>query len=79
MVGRIDDCVQLTKLNLTANLRFPFTLMAKLCWTKTAKEEREAPNQVLIASMLQDYCVLLALAVHLETECMEQGASPENP
>ena len=79
MVGRIDDCVQLTKINLTANLRFPFTLMAKLCWTKNAKEEREAPNQVLIASMSQDYCVLLALAVHLETECMEQGASPENP
>ena len=38
MVGRIDDCVQLTKINLTANLRFPFTLMAKLCWTKTLKK-----------------------------------------
>jgi len=29
--------------------------------------------------MSQDYCVLLPLAVHLETECMEKGASPEDP
>ena len=32
-----------------------------------------------MAGLLPWNCVLLALAVHLETECMEKGASPEDP
>ena len=68
MIGCIDDCCKFLKENLTSNRRFPFTfLAAKLCWSKNVKEEREAPKQVLIGSMSTIYCVLLTLAVHLET------------
>ena len=67
MIVHIDDCCKFLKENLTSNRRFPFTLAAKLCWSKNVKEEREAPKQVLIGSMSTIYCVLLTLAVHLET------------
>ena len=79
MVGRIDDCVQLKKENLKPNDRFPFTLIAQLCWSKNIDNEREAPDQFLIGCMSTTYCVLLALAIHLETEGMESGAASQNP
>ena len=40
---------------------------------------REAPDQFLIGCMSTTYCVLLALAIHLETEGMKSGAAPQNP
>jgi len=78
MVGRIDDCVQLKKENLKPNLRFPFTLICQLCWSKNVKDERDAPDQFLMGAMDPQYCVLLNLAIHLETEGMSNGSSLEN-
>jgi len=43
------------------------------------KEEREAPKQILLGAISPLYCVLLSMSIHLETESMDRGASPENP
>ena len=67
MIVHIDDCCKFLTENLTSNRRFPFTLAAKLFWSKNVKEEREAPKQVLIGSMSTIHCVLPTLAVHIET------------
>jgi hypothetical protein len=67
LIGRIDDCVELQKANLKVNLRFPFTLLCQMCWSKNVSDERQAPDQILMGAMSPTYCVLLALAMHLET------------
>ena len=35
-------------------------------WSKNITEERESPEQVLLGAMDPNYCVLLALAIHLK-------------
>jgi len=79
MVGRIDDCCQLRKENVLPCVRFPFALICQLCWSKNVKEEGEAPKQILLGAISPLYCVLLSMSIHLETESMDRGASPENP
>ena len=76
--GRIDNCFQLKKENLKPNLCFPFTLICQLCWSKNVKDERYAPDLFLMVAMEPQFCVLLNLAIHLETEGMSNGSSLEN-
>ena len=38
-----------------------------MCLSKNVNDERDAPYQILIGSMDATYCVLLGLAIHLET------------
>jgi hypothetical protein len=44
----------------------------------SSKDERDAPDQFLMGAMDPQYCVLLNLAIHLETEGMSNGSSLEN-
>lgn len=47
------------------------TVLAKMCWSKNVRDERDAPDQILLGAMDQRYCVLLGLAVWLETDVDE--------
>jgi hypothetical protein len=56
-----------------------FCLKGKLNWAKNVNEECEAPFQTIIASMNQQYCVFIALAIWLVvslTEMLWAAASP---
>jgi hypothetical protein len=66
MVARIDDTCNFTEEDLKPNPQFPFTLLAKMCWSKNVLEERDAPDQIVIGAMDRRYCILLALGIYLE-------------
>lgn len=69
MVARLDDTMQLKREDLKGNPDFKYTLLCQMCWSKNVHEERDAPDQLLLGSGDPHHCVLLALAVHLETYC----------
>ena len=75
MVARLDDICRFEEVDLKPNPQFPFTLYAKMCWSKNVLEERDAPDQIVIGAMDAGYCILLALGIFLEVwnEC-EAGA-----
>jgi hypothetical protein len=58
------------------NPQFPFTLLAKMCWSKNVLEERDAPDQIVIGAMDRRYCILLALGIYLEA-WMESKSEPQ--
>jgi hypothetical protein len=66
LIARIDDTCMFLVENLTDTPDFDFVLRSKLDWSKNVDDEREAPNQILLAAMDYRYCVQLALAVHTE-------------
>ena len=73
MISRIDCATQAQLENLKAHDQFDFTLKTKLNWSKNVLEERDAPWQVVIASMNPIYCVHVSLGVWLE---LFNGSSP---
>ena len=77
MIARLDDACELKKMNLKPNSRYPDLLLARLNWSKNVREERDAPNRILIGAMDPDYCVLLGLGLHLETSISQ--VSSESP
>ncbi len=77
-IARIDNSFQFLMENLTTNPDSDFTLHSKLNWSKYLNEEHDAPNQILIGVMDLLYCVLLGLAVFLES-FIESGAGKLNP
>jgi hypothetical protein len=79
LIARVDDSSRFLAENLKDTPDFDFVLRSKLSWSKNAHEEREAPNQILIGSMDFDHCVLLDVAVHLETflaSALQGGLTP---
>lgn len=66
LIGRIDDAAQTKVTAIKPSSRFPFALQCQLTWSKNILEERQAPFQILFASMQSDMCLFIALAVHLE-------------
>lgn len=67
MIGRIDDTCKCKVEDLKPNTQYLFTLLATMCWSKNVMDERDAPDQILLGAMDRRYCVLLGLAVYLET------------
>jgi hypothetical protein len=67
MIARLDDSCEFKTENFQANLRYPDTVIGRLWWSKNVREERDAPNQILIGAMDPFFCVLLGLGLHLET------------
>jgi len=68
LIGRIDDVMQLNKSTLSHNLRYPYTLLVKMHWSKNIRDEREVPTQIIFGSMDPLVCPLLNLASFLEFE-----------
>jgi hypothetical protein len=51
---------------LKACSEFDFALTTRLPWSKNVHEERDAPEQIMLAAMDPRYCVQLAFAIFLE-------------
>lgn len=67
LIARIDDMMKFQFSNLTFNVQHPFTILAKLRWSKNITEERDAPEQIILGSLEPLLCPILNLAVYLET------------
>ena len=66
MIARVDDVAHFMMADLTPSLDFDFALQSKMCWSKNVQEERDSPDQILLGANDPKFCVLLALAIHLE-------------
>ena len=66
IIARVDDVMHFTHEDILPNLEYDFALKCKMCWNKNVLEERDAPDQILLAAMDPRFCSILALAVHLE-------------
>jgi hypothetical protein len=66
MMGRIDCISHLRISDITSNIQYPFTLLAKICWSKNIYDERSVVDQIVIGSQDSTLCVLTALAIMLE-------------
>jgi len=67
MISRIDDTAEFLKADMSAHNRFDFALADKMCWSKNIREERDSPTQIMLGAVDHRYCVLLALAIYMET------------
>jgi ribosomal protein S15P/S13E len=72
MIGRVDDTCRMEKEELQPHPLFDFALTARFNWSKNVREEKESPNQILLASRDWKTCVFLSLAIYLEV-CFEKG------
>jgi hypothetical protein len=67
MVGRLDDSAKFREADLKAYTIYPeFGVWARLSWSKNVVEERDAPPQVLFASMDTRYDCVSNLGLWLE-------------
>jgi hypothetical protein len=64
VIGCPDDAAELKWDDIHVNTQFPFALLVKM--SKNTSEERESPEQIPMGVMDPLFCLLLALAIHLE-------------
>ena len=67
LIGRVDDVCNFDVKDPRGHPQFPFALKTKVSWSKNVRDERRCPDQILLGSADPDYCIFLALALHLET------------
>jgi len=76
LIARGDDIHHMKTLHLHKHPAFPsFALEIEMFWSKNVMDERDCPPQILLGAMDPDFCILLALAVYLETRLAEQGGN----
>lgn len=69
MIGRLDDCTQLLAENVKVHDKFPsYALKSRLTWSKNVMDERDAPFQMLLGSLLTVYCVFVNIGIWLEIQ-----------
>ena len=79
MIARLDDTAHVKKDNIKSHLDYDFCLLGQIRWSKNVSEERDAPNKIIFGAMDTRYCVLLALAMHLEVWfASPEGSTPVN-
>jgi hypothetical protein len=66
LIARIDDACHMEKDELKPHSHLDFTLTVHLNWSKNVMEERDSPQQIILASMDWRNCLFLSLAVYLE-------------
>ena len=74
IIARGDDCSKLRVKDLKPHSMYDFALKLSIKWSKSIRDERMCPDQLLIGSFDHDLCVLLALALFLE-EWINQGSA----
>jgi hypothetical protein len=77
LIARLDDSCEFKMKNFKVNFRYPDTLIGRLRWSKNVRDERDAPDQILMGAMDPYFCVLLALGLHLETTFLEVSDQSE--
>ncbi len=76
LIACIDDVSKVFVADWCPYPEFNFALVTKLCWSKNFMDERDCPNQIILGAKDWHYCVLLGLAIHLET-WIASGAGAE--
>ena len=67
MIGRGDDCAKWRTPDLRPYDLFPnFGYLARMCWSKNVREERDAPLQIVFGAMDTRYCAVANVAVWTE-------------
>eukprot|EP00957_Ditylum_brightwellii_P050670 3841725-Ditylum_brightwellii.AAC.1 len=66
MIAWLNDTEHLWKSTLMVCPGFDFALSARMMWSKIMSNERDAPHQILLASMDANYKILLAFGLALE-------------
>lgn len=66
IIGRVDDCCELLMTDPRGHPQFDFALKTKVRWSKNVMEERNCPDQILLAASDSDFCVHLHLATYME-------------
>jgi hypothetical protein len=66
LIGRIDDMIKLKVDRVGANHNHPGTGSSKIEWPKNITEEREAAEQILLASHDANLCCILSMGVYSE-------------
>ena len=79
MIVRLDDVEPFKCEDLTANMEYPYTLKSKMRWSRNILEERESPDQIIIGSVDPNYCVILALSLHLVHSTLEINQQDGTP
>ena len=67
LVGRIDDAANFEMSHPGGHDTYDFALKTKVSWSKNVTDERRCPDQILLGSGDDTYCVLIALGLHLES------------
>ena len=66
LIACLDDTSHVKHENIKSHSDYDFALLGQMCWSKNVNKEHDAVDQILFGAMDTRYCVLLALAVHLE-------------
>ena len=72
--ARLDDTVHLMKETIRQCPQFGFALRTRLRWSKNVQDEREAPEQIMLAAMDPLYCIYIALGIYLEIWTAGEGS-----
>mmetsp|Transcript_6791 Transcript_6791/g.11328 ORF Transcript_6791/g.11328 Transcript_6791/m.11328 type:complete len:265 (-) Transcript_6791:192-986(-) len=59
-IARGDDIAHMKKENIEQSAEHPWTLTAKLRWSKNVSEERDCPKQIVLGANDPKHCVLVA-------------------
>jgi hypothetical protein len=72
LIGCTDEITNMETQYLCSHNKFKdFALQTKVSWSKNVLEERECPDQIMLACADPDFCIQLALACWIETQLKE--------
>ena len=66
LIGRVDDCCELSVTDIRGHPQFPFAIKTKVRWSKNVLEERDCPDQIFLAAGDPVFCQHLNLGLHME-------------
>lgn len=67
LIGRGDDICHLKCAGLRRHGEFQFALETEVNWSKNVLDERDCPPQILLGAVNASFCVILSLALYMET------------
>ena len=67
LVGRVDDAANAKLDAPRVHNVYPDLLQTAVSWSKNVRDERRCPDQILMGSMDDFYCLFIALSLHLES------------
>ena len=66
LIGRVDDVCELRSSDPRGHSDYPFAIKTKVRWSKNVHEERDCPDQILLAAGDPEFCIHIHLAAYLE-------------
>ena len=79
MIARIDDTTQVVLEHIRSHDNFDNALKTRLNWSKNVQDERDAPWQIVLASMNPVFCVYISLGLWLEFNLQSNPTAVASP